>query len=55
MKINDYTIITDLAKFINSHIHTAWSYDGNTITLNCLKRLNDAKRFIENRKSLKEV
>jgi hypothetical protein len=48
MKINDYTIITDLAKFINSHIHTAWSYDGNTITLNCLKRLNDVKSYIEN-------
>ena len=48
MKINDYFTITDLGKFVNTNIRTAWSYDGNTITLNCLKRLNDVKSYIEN-------
>jgi hypothetical protein len=47
MKINDYFTITDLGKFVNTNIMTAWSYDGNTITLNCLKRLNYVKSFIE--------
>ncbi len=47
IRINEYTAINDLGKFVNTNIRTSWSYDGNAISLNCLKRLNDVKRFIE--------
>jgi hypothetical protein len=52
IKINDYTTILDLAKFINSHIHTAWSYDGNAITCICLNRLFELKQYIEKNNDL---
>ena len=52
IKLNECLTITDVSKFIDINIRTAWSYEGNSITLLCLNRLAELKQYIENNNDL---
>ena len=52
IKLNECMTITDVSKFIDTNIRTAWYYEGNSITHLCLNRLAELKHYIENNNDL---